>query len=425
MRLTKIKLRDFRGFSALDLEVPVSGPLVLAGVNGCGKSSVLDAIGALISFVPSFVIGKKGALFDAGGKSNIRDGGEVAQWSVDVAIADAHVGWTMREFIDPPEQYATVDRAYRKPFETIGAGLGGSPATELPVLSYLHASSTRASGSRGEIDLTSHSRLACYSGAFDIEAEHYDALEKWFVETENLENERKVSEGQLKLQLPSLKAVRRAVKTFLGEVRADHLHDLRAIRAQDHPLGGVAGRVAIHKGETPLFLDQLSDGERRLLVLVADLARRMAIANPHLTDPLTSPGVALVDEIEMHLHPLWQRRVMPALQAAFPNVQFIVSTHSPQVLASVPNESVIAIKDFQVVPGVHRVHGRDANAILEEEMGTPPRPDEFVDRFKRLYEAIDEEPKVARKLLKQLSSELGKDDPEVTRARTLIELMGV
>jgi predicted ATP-binding protein involved in virulence len=114
------------------------------------------------------------------------------------------------------------------------------------------------------------------------------------------------------------------------------------------PFGKVEGRLTIEKDGSPLYLDQLSDGERRLILLVGDVARRMAILNPHLDDPTSSPGVLLADEIDLHLHPGWQRRVMPALRAAFPGVQLIVTTHSPQVLASVPSEAVVMMKRLQV-----------------------------------------------------------------------------
>jgi predicted ATPase len=93
-------------------------------------------------------------------------------------------------------------------------------------------------------------------------------------------------------------------------------------------------RLRVSKGAQPLFLDQLSDGERSLLAIVADLVRRLALANPEIDDPLQGAGVVLIDELELHLHPTWQRSVVEKLRTMFPNIQFIATTHSPFVIQS-------------------------------------------------------------------------------------------
>jgi len=93
-------------------------------------------------------------------------------------------------------------------------------------------------------------------------------------------------------------------------------------------------RLRVTKAGEPLYLDQLSDGERSLLAIVADLVRRLSLANPELADPLQGAGVVLIDEIELHLHPTWQRSVIEKLRTTFPNIQFIATTHSPFVIQS-------------------------------------------------------------------------------------------
>ena len=111
-----------------------------------------------------------------------------------------------------------------------------------------------------------------------------------------------------------------------------------------------------------MVVDDLSDGFRSILSMVADLAYRMVRLNPQLGAQavVATPGVVLIDEIDMHLHPLWQQTVLLDMQRAFPKVQFIVTTHSPQVLSSVPAESVSDKTDqcvgivFAVVPAHHK-----------------------------------------------------------------------
>ena len=80
-------------------------------------------------------------------------------------------------------------------------------------------------------------------------------------------------------------------------------------------------------------IEQLSDGEKSLIAMIGDLARRLSIANPGVREPLHGRGIVLIDEVELHLHPAWQRDILPRLMNTFPNVQFMVTTHSPLVLA--------------------------------------------------------------------------------------------
>ena len=94
-------------------------------------------------------------------------------------------------------------------------------------------------------------------------------------------------------------------------------------------------RMKVEKNGINLDVSQLSDGEKCTMTLFGDLARRLCIANPRLDDPLKGDGVVLIDEIELHMHPSWQRMVLPKLQETFPNIQFIITTHSPIVLSEV------------------------------------------------------------------------------------------
>ncbi len=191
----------------------------------------------------------------------------------------------------------------------------------------------------------------------------------------------------------------------------------------DDPFAPATAKLSIVKDGTALFLEQLSDGERRLLLLVADTARRAVILNPGMEEPLQSPGILMVDEIELHLHPTWQRTAVGALRATFPNMQLILTTHSPHVLASVPDRSVILLKDGKVLQGA-RVYGRDTQSVLSEVMDTPPRPDAVLKRIQELYAWMEPHPRKAKKRLKDLEAEIGADDPELVRARAMFEFMG-
>jgi hypothetical protein len=129
---------------------------------------------------------------------------------------------------------------------------------------------------------------------------------------------------------------------------------------------------------------------------------------------LAHSAVVLIDEVELHLHPGLQRTFLPSLRRVFPNAQFIVTTHSPQVLSSVHSRNVRIIKDFAPRP-VHRgTWHRDTNRILESVFGDPGRPPEVAEKLNDLHDAVDQDRRAdARRLIGELRAIIEGDDPEV------------
>jgi predicted ATP-binding protein involved in virulence len=173
-------------------------------------------------------------------------------------------------------------------------------------------------------------------------------------------------------------------------------------------------RMTVEMNGVRLDVAQLSDGERSLLTLAGDLARRMALAAPKVEKPLEQPAVVLIDEIELHLHPGLQRQILPRLRSVFPNAQFIVTTHSPQVLSSLPAANVRVIERFELRMLERGTWRRDTNRILETAFGDPGRPPEVAARFTALRDAVDAERfDDARRLIAELSAMIEGDDPDV------------
>ncbi len=219
--------------------------------------------------------------------------------------------------------------------------------------------------------------LEAYDGALVEGRSNFRLFFEWFRGREDLENETRIHDSLYRDD--QLEAVRRAIKSL-----TPGFSDLRVQRS---PL-----RMVVQKGDWTLYVDQLSDGEKCLLALAGDLARRLAMANPFADDPLLGGGVVLIDEIDLHLHPGWQRQVVPALEKTFPNCQFLVTTHSPAVLGHVDRDSVFILKPEPA--GVRAVRpdfsrGMDANRILEDLLDVPSRPAEFQDKLDELYRLID------------------------------------
>ncbi|MES2660467.1 MAG: AAA family ATPase [Verrucomicrobiota bacterium] len=169
----------------------------------------------------------------------------------------------------------------------------------------------------------------------------------------------------------------------------------------------------------------LSEGQRNMAALVGDIAWKAAQLNPHLGERALkeTPGVVFIDELDMHLHPEWQRMIVRKLQEIFPELQFICATHSPQIVGEVPALEVRLLEegDDHAAP---RAMGIDSNRILEEVMDGSSRREEDQKTINDLAIALDREDfDRAKVLLVELKSTLGENDPEVTRAQTLLSFL--
>jgi predicted ATP-binding protein involved in virulence len=201
---------------------------------------------------------------------------------------------------------------------------------------------------------------------------------------------------------------------------AKFLPGFSRLRPDDH---GNPDRLLDRK-PVVLRIDQLSDGERGVLALVLDLTRRLAQANPELPDPSAdAEAVVLIDEVDLHLHPRWQRQIVHNLLSTFPRCQFIATSHSPQVIGELEPECIQILTDRDVYSPDHS-YGVDASRVLEEIMDTAPRSADVQSRISRLSRAISEERyDTAREELQELAAIVGENDPEVVRAGTLLDLM--
>jgi predicted ATP-binding protein involved in virulence len=210
----------------------------------------------------------------------------------------------------------------------------------------------------------------------------------------------------------SLKSVRNAVYKML-----DGFSDLRVKRS---PL-----RMTISKGNTTLELSQLSDGEKCTLALIGDLARRLALANPSINNPCHGNGIVLIDEIELHMHPTWQRRIIPTLRDIFPNIQFIITTHSPQVLGEIDDTiNIFEIRQENnefIIEKIKSLIAWDSNLILEELMGTSSLNTVIKGKITRMFELIQEKNyKEALKFAEEIDNLSQGKNPDVIKAQILI-----
>ncbi len=172
--------------------------------------------------------------------------------------------------------------------------------------------------------------------------------------------------------------------------------------------------------------DNLSAGQRMLTAMIADLAIKAVTQNAFLPPGEVlkqTPGLVLIDELDVHLHPTWQRRVARDLKDTFPAIQFVCTSHSPQVIGELLPEELRYLDGDEVTTPV-RSFGIDSSRILEELMGAKPRNETVEALLTRLSDLIgDDDLNGAKQLLPQLEGILGPDDPEVTRVRALLTFL--
>ncbi len=176
-------------------------------------------------------------------------------------------------------------------------------------------------------------------------------------------------------------------------------------------------------GET-FNLEQLSDGEKNLIALVGDIARRLSIANPNSNKPLEGDGIILIDEVDLHLHPSWQRLIIPKLTELFPNCQFFITTHSPQVLSHVKPENIFLLKNENNELSYSKPtesYGKNSDRILEDILGVDARPKKEKEALRKIYELIQSNKiEDAKKNIEELELQIG-EDSELVKARVLIK----
>jgi len=411
MRLRTLTLENFRGFKSLKLtfEPEVT---VLVGINGSGKSTILDALAVALSQLATGIRtspGRGRRFSDA----DVHKGAPHTRVTLTTEVMGKELEWSIAHVrTGYPREVSSHLSELREVIDRIQASIRDGEAVHLPLAVYYPVNRAVLDIPKRIRERHSFSSLSAYDEALVGGEGNFRRFFEWFREREDLENENKVRRNQPTLFTdPQLNAVRKAIERFMPDFR-----DLRIERAPQ--------RMLVSKRGETFAVEQLSDGEKCMLALVGDLARRLVLANEGSSSPLDEPAVVLIDEIDLHLHPGWQRDVVGRLRETFPKTQFVLTTHSPQVLSTVPARCVRLLENFEVCDAPAETEGGDSNAILADVMGVSERPawvEELIGSISRCID--DDDLDGAKRYLAELEGKRSHRDAEFVRLSALVRFL--
>jgi predicted ATP-binding protein involved in virulence len=414
MRITKLQVENFRSIQNIDFEFDYHLN-VFYGVNGVGKSTILDALALMLSWVTKRTINFRSQGTHINKEYDIKNGEKYSSLRLGLKylynneIHGPEFNFALHQFkAKEPESWKKYTASDLSGVHTVTHAINdrltyeNSPKANLPLFCYY-----RVDRVVNDVPLkikTKHSFdiFSAYEQAFE-KGSNFRLFFEWFRSKEDEENEQnsRLPEAE-RIFDNQLQTVRNALESFMP--------DFKDFRIKRKP----KLRMVVSKQGEEVTIQQLSDGEKCFMALIGDLARRLAIANPNLENPLEGTGAVLIDEIDLHLHPKWQQVVVQRLRQTFPNIQFFISTHSPFVLTETKPEQLFCLKqengEMKVETGLN-TYGHTSERILEDFMGLErTRPEDVEKKFSDLYNAIHQKDKEKSfQLFEKLKEELGED----------------
>lgn len=362
MNIRRLHLTHMRSFKDAEFDF-TPGMNLLVGVNGAGKTTVLDALRICLSKVlPAITASRSRAISfemeDIRGKFptlTARFCFKVRSQEFELLV-HKHRDRTMphKKGVVREQTLNTPDKEACTPSLSTLVGISKNPNKQVLGI-YFSTRRSLVSDARTSSGRSAGQQASAFAESLTSRELRLTELADWMRVQEHISRERPLAKRHLS-------ALRHAAKGFLPECT-----NLRVDVSSP-------SRLIIDKDRITLDVRQLSDGERGLLALVLDLARRLSQANPGLSNPVKQgEAIVLIDELDLHLHPKWQRTIVERLTRVFPRCQFIATTHSPQIVSAVEPEQVLLLTSAGIVRP-DRTFGMDSNWILRHLMEAEDRP---------------------------------------------------
>lgn len=441
MYLSHIHIENFKGIKSADFDFDRSVNLII-GNNGTGKTSVLEAVSVALGGFLSGIDGVNTIHFS---KDEIRREKQLTGTGSNNTVFKTPICVDARLELDVGDdsgiqyfEFSRQKKSIKSSRSTVEPRdicktaqlMVDNSHSILPVISYQSFSrvSNQKKDKWEDPFSDDYSRVVGYVDCLE-EAANDKMLINWCKKMEQVawQQERSIVEYE---------AVKKAVSSFMKFMQDRETISISYDKRTEE--------LVYSDGEEMLPIRLLSSGYRNLLGMVFDIAYRMAVLNPDLLENITekTPGIVLIDEIDMHLHPNWQWRVVDALKNTFPKVQFIATTHSPIIIASCKEERLISLqledvfldKPSEIVPG-KTVKGWMVDSVLKTYMNTDNRDPETIEKLKRLSELGKEKlcgdmkdgaREEYESLIQELSEVLPEDDIAIEEAAfmSINEILG-
>ena len=422
MRINKISINDFRGMDSLNIGLNGSSAIFF-GINGVGKSTILRAVDLLFANLIWKITKSSKKLADLQ-ESDIRVHRVEASIKVQVEFEDGsvdeysrsisrergrkHSAKSLDELAEKfAEKYLSVPYS-----DEDGNWIEPQDIVNMPI--FVNYGVNRLAD---KVEPKGEKKVYGKLNAFDKAIENrldFDQLFTWLRNREDLENQIKVS-MQSDFYDKGLECVKKAMFAMLDGFS-------KSIRIERKTM-----TLEIEKNGSVMDFNCLSDGEKCTMALFGDIARRLVIANPSLDNPLEGTGVVSIDEIDLHMHSSWQRKILGCLREIFPNLQFLITTHSVQVLGEAGDD----YKQFLVERGADGIvvcrqlqtsYGLDCNTVSEDVFGVPSVSYRIKNMVDEMYDSLDREDlSRAAELADEIDRATKGRNVDVVRARNIID----
>jgi predicted ATP-binding protein involved in virulence len=428
MHIQQVQIKNFRCFE--DLTVNLNPDVnIFVGNNGSGKSAVLDAIAAavypyiyefqsIVDVRSRFKDTEKPHLYqrDLQVKQEQNGSSNINRIELGIVNLDLSINYSVQYVKRRTDSNNIDSRVDIMENSSIRGDMHRSleslqNTNYFPLVAYYR-------GNRNISDISD------INDVFNQDFDPFDALKNslnatasftdlanWFFVREFQELREAKNKGDINLELPELKQIRKAISTII------------ALNARVYFSQTTSAKLMVEweteTGEKiELSLNQLSSGYRNMLALVMDFARRLAQANPQMENPLEAEAVLMIDELDLHLHPTWQQKIIPDLRKVFPNTQIIATTHSSEIVTTVERHQVKILENYQIKECPSPTRGMKSSDIVSSVLGLENlRPDTEESRtLTQLFEAIDNGNLEEAKLFRDKLQDWKSFDPDITRA---------